>query len=127
MKSTLQVTREVLTSRSGNVSKSIDYRTSRKVEQKINFQLLKLLMDLTLGRFQRCIDACAGLIELYSPTSKQIRKLGIHLFFIVMSLLFEKNLGTLVVSFFEPSYTCRVSKHFQAGYNKLLCPWLTSQ
>ena len=48
MESTLQITREVQTSRSVNVSISTVYRTSRKAEQKITFQLLKSLIDSIL-------------------------------------------------------------------------------
>ena len=66
LKSTLQINREVQTSKNVNVSKSTLYWTSRKAEQIITFQLLKSLMDSMLGRFQRCIYACREIIQNYS-------------------------------------------------------------
>ena len=68
LKSTLQLTREVKTSRSVNVSKSTVYPTSTKAEQIITFQLLKPLMDSILGQFQRCIDACGEIIKQFSES-----------------------------------------------------------
>ena len=51
LESTLQIIQEIQTSRSVNASKSTVYRTLRKTEQNITFQLQKPPMDLILGRF----------------------------------------------------------------------------